>query len=371
MSKKTHPKPYIPEGRLLSLDFFRGATMFLLIGEFTHLFSYLTQTFPEGSVPYDIFIQFHHYPWHGLHFWDLVQPFFMFIVGVAIPFSVAKRIRLGQTNRELIRHAIQRSILLLILGWALYCINPGRITFRFQNVLAQLSVTYLIAFLIRNKSFRFQLIFSLALLLASDLIYRLFPVQGFNHPFTANENFGTWLDLQYGGADLNGHWVSFNAIPTTAHTIWGVMAGNLLISNKSSMKKFKWLALAGILGIIAGYALDPVTPIIKRIATSSFVIVSGGYSLLVLALSYWLIDIKKSRNWVIFFAVVGMNPLFIYLFAHVGGAGFNLHILKPFTHVLFGWAGTSAENILTATTVWASLWYITWWMYKRKIFIKI
>ena len=345
--------------------------MFLLIGEFTHLFSYLTDTFPEGTFPHAVFIQFHHQPWQGLHFWDLVQPFFMFIVGVAIPFSVAKRVKQGQSNRDLTRHAIQRSVLLLILGWALYCIVPGRITLRFQNVLAQLSVTYIIAFLIRNKSFRYQLLFSFALLLITEMIYRFFPVEGFNHPFTPNENFGTWLDLQYGGADLNGHWVSFNAIPTTAHTIWGVLAGNLLISDKESMKKFKALAIAGIIGIIIGYAMNPITPIIKRIATSSFVIVSGGWALFALALSYWLIDIKKSRSWVIFFAVVGMNPLFIYLFAHVDGAGFIKHIFLPFSHALFGWTGTDTENILTATLVWAALWYITWWMYKRKIFIKI
>ncbi len=365
-------EPYVPEGRLLSLDFFRGATMFLLVGEFTGLASYLTDAAGKGTLLHAFLMQFHHQAWQGLHFWDLVQPFFMFIVGVAIPFSVAKRVKHGQTNKELMHHALVRSLTLLLLGWALYCIVPGKITFRFQNVLAQLSVTYIIAFLIRNKPFRYQLIFSLALLLVTELIYRFFPVDGFNHPFTPNQNFGTWLDLQYGGADLRGHWVSFNAIPTTAHTIWGVLAGNLLIRTDLSQKeKFKKLAIAGLIGIVAGYALNPLTPIIKRIATSSFVIVSGGWALLVLALSYWLIDIKKSRKWVIFFAVVGMNPLFIYLFAHLDGSDFLKHMYKPFTHLLFSPLGENAENILTATVIWATFWYITWWMYKRKIFIKI
>ncbi len=368
---KNIKQPYVPEGRLLSLDFFRGATMFLLIGGFTGLFGFLHDPSLKGSAIYFIGNQLHHYPWHGLHFWDLVQPFFMFIVGVAMPFSLHKRMKMGLSHRQILQHAIQRSVLLLILGWALYCIGPGKITFRFQNVLAQLAFTYLIAFLIMRKSFPFQLIFSFAMIAVAEVVYRTFPVQGFNHPFIANQNFGTWLDLQYGGADLNGHWVSFNAIPTTAHTIWGVLAGQLLLSDKSPMKKVRVLAIAGILGILAGYALNPVTPIIKRIATSSFVIVSGGYALLVLALSYWLIDIKKSRNWVIFFAVVGMNPLFIYLFAHVGGADFMQHIFIPFTQALFGRMGTLTANIFTSIIVWASLWYITWWMYKRRIFIKI
>ncbi len=369
---KAKKQSSVPEGRLLSLDFFRGFTMLLLVGEATELFHYLSDPSLKGTFIYALGSQLHHHPWNGLHFWDLVQPFFMFIVGVAIPFSVAKREKQGLTSRENLRHAIGRSLTLLFLGWALYCIMPGKIVFHFQNVLAQLSVTYLIAFLIRNKSFRFQLIFSLSMLVVTELIYRFFPVEGFNHPFVANQNFGTWLDLQYGGADLNWHWVSFNAIPTTAHTIWGVLAGILLLrKDKTPMQKFTILAIAGIIGIVAGYALNPFTPIIKRIATSSFVIVSGGYALFGLAISYWLIDIKKSRKWVLFFAVVGMNPLFIYLFDHIGGAGFIHHMLLPFTHVLFGWMGALTENILTSTTVWAFLWYITWWMYKRKIFIKI
>ena len=358
-------------GRLLSLDFFRGVTMFLLIGEATGLYHHLVDPSLKGSVIWFIGNQLHHHPWHGLHFWDLVQPFFMFIVGVAIPFSVAKRVKMGQAPRELLRHALIRALLLLVLGWALYCIGPGKITFRFQNVLAQLSFTYLLAFLIRNKSFTFQMAVSLALLGITELIYRTFPVEGFNHPFVANENLGTWLDLQYGGADLNGHWVSFNAIPTAAHTIWGVLAGQLLISGKTPRQKVRMLLVAGLIGVVAGYALNPVTPIIKRIATSSFVIVTGGWSLLVLAASYWLIDMKGSRRWVIFFAVVGMNPLFIYLFAHVGGAGFLEHIIIPFSKGLFGWTGEVNLQIITAFIVWMAMWSITWWMYRRKIFIKI
>ena len=125
---------------MLSLDFFRGMTMFLLIAEFTHLFVYMIDPTLEGTLLYRIGTQFHHHPWNGLRFWDLVQPFFMFIVGVAIPLSMDKRMKMGQTYAKLLRHAITRSLLLLLFGWALYCIGPGRIVFRFQNVLAQLAV---------------------------------------------------------------------------------------------------------------------------------------------------------------------------------------------------------------------------------------
>ena len=216
-----------------------------------------------------------------------------------------------------------------------------------------------------------QIIFSFLLIAITEIIYRGFPVEGFNHPFVANENFGTWLDLQYGGANLGGHWVSFNAIPTTAHTIWGVLAGQLLMSKRTAGQKLKILIIAGVIGVIVGYALNPVTPIIKRICTSSFVIVSGGWTLLTLAFSYWLIDMKKRQKWSLFFRVVGLNPLFIYLFAHVGGGIFIESILHPFTFLLFGWMGTLTASILTNAIVLFLLWYICQWFHKNKIYIRI
>ena len=170
---------------------------------------------------------------------------------------------------------------------------------------------------------------------------------------------------------FSGHWVSFNAIPTTAHTIWGVLAGQLMMSNRTAMQKLKILVIAGFIGLVAGYALDPVTPIIKRICTSSFVLASGGWTLLALAFSYWLIDIMKQKKWSVFFAIVGLNPLFIYLFANVGGSGFIKHIVSPFSMAVFGWMGESTANILTGMIVLYLLWYICYWMYKKKIFIRI
>jgi predicted acyltransferase len=147
-----------PEDRLISLDFFRGFTMFLLIAEWTILFNVMVDPSLEGTFLHFIGEQFHHHPWHGMTFWDLVQPYFMFIVGIAIPFSVSKRTARGDSPVEIRNHAIRRAIILLVLGWALYCISPGYITFRFQNVLAQLSVTYIVAFFLMNKSLKTQFI---------------------------------------------------------------------------------------------------------------------------------------------------------------------------------------------------------------------
>jgi predicted acyltransferase len=357
--------------RLLSLDFFRGMTMFLLIAEYTGIYNQLISPELKGSFIYSIGTQFHHHPWNGLRLWDLVQPFFMFIVGVAIPFAVAKRLERGDQYSDVLKHALRRSLLLLLFGWGLYCIGPGRITFRFQNVLAQLSVTYLIAFLMMNRSFRVQLGFSIILLAFTEGIYRWFPVTGYNQPFTPDHNFGAWFDMLISGELSSGHWVSFNAIPTTAHTMWGVLAGQLLMSKRTSTQKIKFLVISGVIGLVIGYGLDPVTPIIKRIATTSFVFASGGWCLLALALSYWFIDVKNYRDWTKFFAIVGMNPLFIYLFAEADGGAWLYNIVKPFSMGLFTWTGIISAKIITSLIVWGLLWYICYWLFKRKIFIKI
>ncbi|UCH61944.1 MAG: DUF5009 domain-containing protein [Fidelibacterota bacterium] len=359
------------EGRLLSLDFFRGITMFLLIAEGTSLFSHMVDPALKGTVISAIGNQFHHHPWNGLRFWDLIQPFFMFIVGVALPFSLAKRLNRGDRYSQILRHAIVRSFLLLLFGWMLYCIGPGRITFRFQNVLAQLSFTYLVAFLMMRRSFQAQLVFTFSLLLITELVYRYFPVAGFNQPFVPDHNFGSYVDLFLSGELSKGHWVSFNAVPTTAHTMWGVLAGQLLMSPRTPDQKIKILAVAGLIGVVAGYALNPISPIIKRICTSSFVIVSGGWCLLALVFSYWLIDVKKVQNWSRFFAIVGMNSIFIYLFTNTGGSDLLHRIVKPFTTSLFSWTGELSANVINGLVVWGLLWYICYWLYKRKIFIKI
>jgi predicted acyltransferase len=357
--------------RLLSLDVFRGVTMFLLIGESTHIYSHLVDSSLQGTLLYAIGTQFHHYPWNGLRFWDLIQPFFMFIVGVALPFSVARREQLGDSRARIVRHAVLRSFLLLLLGWALYCIEPGRITFRFQNVLAQLSVTYLLAFLIMRRSVRAQLIWSLALLAITEVVYRLFPLAGFDQPFVPDHNFGAYVDLLISGELSSGHWVSVNAFSTAAHTIWGVLAGQWLMRTVSSRRKTAMLAAAGLAGLAIGYALNPVIPIIKRIATSSFVIASGGYCLLALAFCYWLVDVRKNRRWAAFFSIVGLNSLFIYLFTESGGTSWVARLVRPFIRGLLSWMGELPVRIFASLAAWAILWSICYWLYRRKIVIKI
>jgi predicted acyltransferase len=362
---------FATQSRLMSLDFFRGLTMFLLIAESTRIYDLLVAPELNGTVISAIGTQFHHHPWNGLRFWDLIQPFFMFIVGVAMPVSIGKRWERGDSWAATFRHALQRSFWLLFFGWALYCIEPGRLTFELWNVLAQLSFTYLVAFLMMRKSTQTQLVFTFALLLISELAYRLWPVPGFNEPFVPDHNFGSYVDLLLMGKLSRGHWVAFNAVPTTAHTMWGVLAGQLLKSERSPGQKIKTLAIAGLIGVVVGYALNPVTPIVKRICTSSFVIASGGWCLLALALSYWLVDVKKFHKPARFFVYVGMNSLLIYLFTETGGAEWIAQIVKPFTTGIFGWTGDLQARIVTSLAVWGLLWYLCYWLYQRKIFVRI
>ena len=359
------------EGRLLSLDFFRGFTMFMLVGEATGLYEWLRDPRLNGTFLSAVGWQLGHHPWNGLHCWDLVQPFFMFIVGVAMPFSIGKRWARGDTWCQTFHHALIRSGLLLFFGWALYCIEPGRITFELWNVLAQLSFTYLVAFLMMRKPARVQIAFTFALLIATELIYRLWPIAGFNQPFVPDHGFGAWMDLVLMRKLSDGHWVAFNAVPTTAHTMWGVLAGQVLQSARAPWQKIRVLAIAGLIGVIVGYSLNPVTPIIKRICTTSFVMVSGGWCLLALAFCYWLIDVKGMKTGIIFFNIVGMNSLFIYLLTNTGGAEWLHKIAQPFTMGLFAWSGPLAAEIVTSLAVWAMLWGVCLWLYKKRIFIRV
>lgn len=358
--------------RVASIDFFRGLTMFLLMGESTALYEHLLRV--DNGLVHFLGTQLSHHEWHGLHFWDLIQPFFMFIVGVAIPFAVANREKKGDSPQSIRNHAIKRSVTLLVLGWGLYLMGSDHIVFRLQNVLAQLSLTYLVAFLIMGKSFSFQLVFTLAILLLTDLAYRFFPVEGFNQAWEPFHNLGAWVNTKIEGTSETSIWATLNAIPTIAHTVWGVLCGKLLMGKADGMDKVKQLIVWGICALVVGFSLDwlNITPIIKKIATASFVLTSGGWAILALAFSYWLIDVRrKFAKGSKIFIIVGTNCIFIYMLFSMGVSGIFTSIFTPVVNSLFGWTGHLTAEILTSFAVWFVLWYICYWMFKNKIFIKI
>lgn len=170
------------------------------------------------------------------------------------------------------------------------------------NVLAQLAFTTLVAFLIFNWPSLWQVAFSLALLVLTEVMYRFINVPGFDQPFKDQHNIGNFIDLILMNKMNSSGWVAINCIPTACHTIWGALTGKLLFSDKTAGEKLKMLLVSGVIALILGYGMDlSITPIIKRIATSSFVLVSGGYCLLVLALLYRWIDIKNHSKQLLFF----------------------------------------------------------------------
>ncbi|UZD24423.1 DUF5009 domain-containing protein [Algoriphagus halophytocola] len=366
----TNPNP-IPN-RLVSLDVYRGLTMCLLVAEAAWIYEAFLEASGEGSAAHAFFTQFTHHPWHGLRFWDLIQPFFMFIVGVAMPFSLNKRMANSGDRKKVTQHILKRCLLLFLFGTGLHCVYSGKLVFELWNVLTQLSFTILVTFLLIRQSWKVQLGVSLGLLALTEIIYRLYNPEV---PYEHGTNFGNYMDQILMGQINNGGWVAINCIPTAAHTIWGAICGNLLLSTKADSAKIKTLILAGILALAIGYGLDlsGITPIVKRIATSSFTFASGGWAILALAFFYWLVDVRKSQSWVFPIIVVGMNSIFIYLFAEILGHRWLFGFVEIFSAGVLSPIGIGAHfiQIITALLTWTAMWYLCYFLYKKKVFFKI
>lgn len=347
--------------------------MVLLALESTRLYDHLFELSAHSFIQ-DFVTQFFHHPWNGLRFWDLIQPGFMFMAGTAMAFSLHKQSELGASWNQQFLRILKRCGLLFFWGVLDYAVRPKGLSFELWDVLTQLSFTTLVAFLIFRWSAPVQIIFSLGLLLLTELLYRFTDIPGFDLPFTDQHNFGNFMDLVLMNKINSDGWVAINCIPTAAHTIWGAVAGKLLLTAKEDKKKITHLILFGISCLMLGYFMDwTITPIIKRIATSSFTIVSGGWCLLGLAACYWWIDIKNHRKHLEFFTIVGMNSIFIYLFFEIVGARwFNEYVaaitngLMSFVHVPRG-----LMLISTSLSIFALEWGMCYWLYRKKIFFKL
>lgn len=367
----TVPDKNFPK-RLFSLDVFRGLTMFLLIAEaagFHHSFYDLVK---DNELLEPLGRQLHHHPWHGLRFWDLIQPFFMFIVGVAMPFSLRKRLQ-TTSKGQVTKHIVKRCFLLFTFGVLLHCVYSHALVWELWNVLVQLAFTILIAYALMNLPHKYQLLASIGLLALTEFLYRMYNPQD---PYNNGESFGSFMDMVFMGKINDGGWVTINFIPTAAHTIWGVICGQILLSSRTEKDKLKSFVVGGIILLIVGYTLDltNITPIIKRIATTSFTLVSGGYALLALALFYWYIDVRNNhKKWLRIFSIVGTNSIFIYLFSETVGNQWVRGFGMIFAKGIFGAVNISEEIILVLNSllVLFIFWYITYFLDKHKIYFKI
>ncbi len=357
--------------RLLSLDFLRGLIMILLAIESTGLYDYL-YNYTQGQPINYFFMEFVHHPWHGLHFWDLVQPAFMFMAGVAMAFSLNKQWANGVTWETSFKKTLKRCFWLFFWGVLDYAVRPKGLSFELWDVLTQLSFTTLVAFLIFRWSNMAQIGVCVGLLLLTEILYRFTNVPGFNQPFTDQHNFGNYMDTILMNKINPGGWVAINCIPTAVHTIAGVLAGKLLLSGK---QKAKTLLLCGLICLILGFGLDwlNITPIIKRIATSSFTLASLGWCLWFLAAAYWWVDVKDHRKWLLFFTVVGMNSLFIYLFFEIVGDRWFTGYITSISNGVLSWlnAGDLIKMLVAAVCVFGLEWGLCYFLYRKKIFFKL
>jgi predicted acyltransferase len=361
--------------RLASLDFYRGAVMVLLMLDSTGLYEYLVDDTKPGTFVHSLSIQFTHYAWHGLHFWDLIQPAFMFIAGTAMAFSLTKQTAQGRSWNQQAKHAFTRSWWLFFWGVLDYAVRGDHLSFELWDVLTQLSFTMLVAFLIFRWKTSYQLLLSLGLLILTECLYRFIHVPGFDQPFTDQHNFGNYIDVILMNKINPGGWVAINCIPTAAHTIWGAVAGKWLLTLPDNKSKMRSIIIFGVITLLIGYGLDisGITPIIKRIATTSFTLVAGGYCLLALAFLYYWIDVLHHKRFLLFFSIVGMNSIFIYLFFEiVAGRWLNEYINTIVNGVISPIGlSNSAIMIIASLTIFIFEWCLCFWLYRKKIFFKV
>jgi len=358
--------------RLLSLDFMRGFIMVLLALESTGLYEHLFEA-TRGNAFNSFFLQFFHHPWNGLRFWDLIQPGFMYMAGVSMAYSLKKQWSNGVSWGQSFRKILKRCLLLFFWGVLDYAVRKNGLSFELWDVLTQLSFTTLVAFLIFRWSSTAQIIVCVGLLLLTEVLYRFTNIPGFDQPFTDQHNFGNYVDLLLMNKINHDGWVAINCIPTAVHTIAGALTGKLLLSN--TRNKLRPMLIWAIICLVVGYGLNytHVTPIIKRIATSSFTLASLGWCLLGLSFCYWWIDILDHRKYLKFWTIVGMNSLFIYLFFEIVASRWFNGYISAIANGLMGFVNTPEmlSNIIASLCIFALEWGLCYFLYKKKIFFKL
>lgn len=373
-------------GRAPWLDAFRGFVMFCLI---SRGFGFGRLKSPDGAFDWAVPIarQLEHVEWVGVTPWDMIQPLFMFVVGVAMPFAFAKRAAAGESWGRNLLHVLKRCGLLLLWAHLAMSISSGRPQLEFINVLNQIAFTYLIAFFVLGRGWRVQAATAVGLLVAYWAAFQFLRPAGVTGAWAKGDvNFGAWLDKAVIGRNWSGGYVTVNFVTSAANVIAGVMAGELVRAALPLRRKVITFAVGGVALIAAGYALSPWVPVVKRIWTPSFALVSTGWSLLVLLAFFAIHRAWRSVPWTLFI-VVGANCIFLYLANIILGSKLRDAALT-YTRWLIPDAPKPGQPALSSlqlrlaypeqwrmfVTDWCVLGIlvaVAWWMYRRKIFIKL
>jgi heparan-alpha-glucosaminide N-acetyltransferase len=389
-----------PVTRNTAMDAYRGFVMFLMMAEVLRL-ARVAQAFPGNWFWSILAYNQTHVEWAGCSLHDLIQPSFSFLVGVALPYSIASRMAKGATFGKLFGHAVWRSLLLVALGIFLRSMHSTQTNFTFEDTLTQIGLGYPFLFLLGFRPPRWQWMALGAILTGYWLAWALYPAPGPSFDYQAVGVPATWQYHQYTG--FASHWnknsnlgnafdqwflnllprarpfvansggyLTLSFIPTLGTMILGLVAGRWLraASPRVPMKRF---LIAGAIGIAAGVLLhvSGICPVVKRIWTPSWTLFSGGACFLLLAAFSWVMDVKGYKKWAFPLVVIGMNSIAAYLIAHLFDRfiadSFHIHLgQKPFQ--IFG---TGLEPFLLGAAVLSMYWLILYWMYRRKLFLKI
>lgn len=370
--------------RLMSLDALRGFDMFWIIG---------------GGAVFETIAKFTNWPvlnwwakqlehkfWEGFAFEDLIFPMFLFIAGVSVPLSVNNRLRQGQSKKQIYGHAFTRLFIFIVLGFLLANGGIPNLDFgnyRYTHVLMRIGIGCFFATIIfLNTKIRGQVLWVVGLLLGYWAMLTLIPVPGFGAGvMTPEGNFAGYIDrLLLPGKFFQWYFPDYldpegllGHLSGVAMGLLGILTGQFLMKedkNLNGLKKALYLGATGVVFLGVGLLWDLAFPIIKKIWTSSFVIFAAGWSLILLSLFYLIIDVWKQKKWSFFFVVIGSNSIFIYAcqsgvfdLQQTGRFFFNGFIKSP--------SDASAQAVIAAIVYLAVSWLFLYFMYKRKIFIKI
>jgi predicted acyltransferase len=393
--------PALPTNRIASVDVYRGLVMLLMMGEVL-AFSQVSKKLPDSGFWQILAFNQDHVPWTWLSLHDMIQPSFTFLVGVVLPYSIASRKNKGATFGSLLLHTIKRSLILILLGIFLRSLYANQTYFTFEDTLTQIGMGYTFLVLLGFYSQRVQIGALIAILVGYWLAFALYPLPGagFDYAttgvppnwqhnldgFAAHWNKNTNLAWAFDRWFLNlfprespflnneGGYSTLSFIPTLGTMILGLLAGNMLNGSRKPVEKLKFFLMMGAGLVVLGVILHVtgINPIVKRIWTPAWTIFSGGICFLFLSFFYWLIDICEIKNWSFFLKVIGVNSIAAYVIADGGIRSFiskslYIHLGSRYDQVF----GPAYSSVVSGGLALLLVWLILYWMYKKKIFIKI